>query len=298
LAPCEDKILDQISRREIGAAIDRIAARAPISANRTLAYTKAMFAWAEGRGHIDSNPVRSISKPAPEKSRDRTPNLKELVCIFSAADRLAYPFGHAIQLLIMTATRRDEVSRMKVAEVDLMTAGEACWTIPSERSKNGRAIRIALPRQAVHILERALHVRPSGSQWIFSTSGQAPVSGWSKAKKRLDDLAAEEATRLGESPIVPWRIHDFRRSFATYACDALGIDPATADRCLNHVGSSTMSTVSRVYIRNQMFDQRRDALQAWTDLLFAELPSRQTECQGEADHSGGDLPVTVHASQS
>ena len=69
----------------------------------------------------------------------------------------------------------------------------------------------------------------------------------------------------------PWRLHDLRRGFATQACDLLQIDAAVADRCLNHVGSATTSTIARVYGRSEMFAQRRDALIRWADLLEAAL---------------------------
>ena len=76
--------------------------------------------------------------------------------------------------------------------------------------------------------------------------------------------------------MAPWRIHDFRRSFATGACDHLRIDPVVADRCLNHVGASTTSTVARVYGRSEMIAQRRDALERWAALVTdADAPNRE-----------------------
>lgn len=69
---------------------------------------------------------------------------------------------------------------------------------------------------------------------------------------------------------------DLRRSFATNACDVLQIDPAVADRCLNHVGASTTSTISRVYGRNEMFEQRRDALRKWSAFFGETVANGQT----------------------
>jgi hypothetical protein len=71
--------------------------------------------------------------------------------------------------------------------------------------------------------------------------------------------------------MAPWRIHDFRRSFATIACDRLHIDPAVADRCLNHIGSATSSAISRVYQRGEMFEQRSKALRRWAKLLLKHI---------------------------
>jgi integrase len=266
-----DREISEITRRDVGAAIDSVADRAPISANRTLAYVKAMFSWAEGRGYLESNPARAMSKPTREIGRDRVPELSELAEIYRAAGHMGYPYAHIVCLLMFLASRRNEVAHMRVSELDLEENGDLCWVVPAERSKNGRAMRIGLPRQAVAILKDALERRPDGSPWVFSTNAIVPVSGWSRAKKRLDELIAEGRREAGgdAAAMTPWRLHDLRRSFATLACDVLQIDAAVADRCLNHVGASTSSTISRVYGRNQMFEPRKAALQAWADLLEA-----------------------------
>lgn len=80
-------------------------------------------------------------------------------------------------------------------------------------------------------------------------------------------MIAKARLRQNAQPMGPWRLHDLRRSFATAACDLLAVDPAVADRCLNHVGASTTSTISRVYGRNEMFAQRADALRRWAALV-------------------------------
>jgi integrase len=64
------------------------------------------------------------------------------------------------------------------------------------------------------------------------------------------------------SGVTDWRLHDFRRTMVSAMVD-LGVDATTADRCLNHTGAATMSTVQRVYQRSDLLDQRRDALEKW-----------------------------------
>lgn len=273
-----------ITRRDIAGAIDKIATKAPTHANRSLAYTKAFFNWAVGRGHLPASPAEGVSKPASEVSRDRTPTVSELREIWNAAERLAYPFGYAVQLLIVTAMRREEVAGISVSELDLGDGdGDGVFTLPAGRSKNDRAIRVPLSPMARDVIARAMKARPvieaTGKQspLLFSTTGSTPASGWSKAKARMDGYIMEareaQAAEAGDDAeaMPAWRLHDLRRAFATAACDVLHIDPAVADRCLNHVGASTTSTISRVYGRSEMFDQRRAALVAWSDLLQRAL---------------------------
>jgi len=156
--------------------------------------------------------------------------------------------------------------------------------LPAARSKNGRAIRSEFPPAVGKILIRAIASRPAGSHLVFSTNGSTPISGWSKAKTRIDGLiAADDAEFPDAMPLAPWRFHDFRRSFATIASDELGIDRAVADRCLNHVGASTTSTISRVYARSELFDQRREALRAWSDavLTAVSMANAQSDCRDD-----------------
>lgn len=277
LGPLKHRLIGEVTRREIGYVIDDMADRAPVHANRVLAYAKAFFNWAVGRGYIEQSPAAAITKPTREKARERTPSLPEVAEIWRGAERLGYPFGPIVQLLTLTAARREEVGAMRVAELDL-EGGDlgALWTVPAERSKNGRAIRSALSPLASSVLAKALEARDVDGPYVFSTTGRSPVSGWSRAKTRLDSILNRSRAERGEDPLDPWRFHDLRRSFATHACDLLHIDPVTVDRCLNHVGASTTSTVSRIYARSELFDQRREALVGWAALVERAVSKGQS----------------------
>lgn len=269
LAALRHREIATISRRDIVTAIDAIADTAPIQANRTLAYTKAFFSWAVGRGYLDRNPAVGIPKVVNETSRDRTPTLSEIAEIWLGCDAIGYPFGQAIQLLILTAVRRDEGGALRLYELDLPPGEmEGCWTIPAARSKNGRAIRVPLSPAARRVIEGASRQRLVLGPFLFTTTGRTAASGWSKAKRRLDEeISKARAARQAIGEMPSWRLHDLRRAFATAASDILHVDPAAADRCLNHVGSSTTLTIARVYGRNELFDQRQDALRRWASLV-------------------------------
>jgi hypothetical protein len=95
-----------ITRQQIVTALDRIALTAPIGANRSLANCQAFLNWAVGRGHIGVNPALGIPKPSPERIRERTPSLDEIVEIWRAAEELGYPFGPAVKLLMILPTSK------------------------------------------------------------------------------------------------------------------------------------------------------------------------------------------------
>jgi integrase len=95
------------------------------------------------------------------------------------------------KLLLLTAQRRDEVGGMEWSELAL---DKHLWTIPRERAKNDRTHEVHLSRPAVEIisdLPRISRPRSDGvgsepSPYVFTTNGERPVSGFSKAKTRLD----------------------------------------------------------------------------------------------------------------
>lgn len=268
LASVMRRAAPSVTRRDIAKLIDESAKKAPIHANRQLAYIKAFFGWAVERGHLETNPASDISMPQQEAARDRFPTLPEIGEIWSGAEQLGWPFGSALRLLILIPSRREEIAAMGVSELDLEGG---VWSLPGSRTKTGRALRVPLAPLAIKIIKEALQARTTDKDLIFSTTGGTPVSGWSKAKARLDMLIAEKRSEAEQPPMEHWRIHDLRRSFATVAADVLRIDPLVADRCLNHVGAATSGTVQRTYGRSELFDQRRDALTAWAHIIEKQL---------------------------
>ena len=87
-----------------------------------------------------------------------------------------YPFGPAVDLLILIGARREEVAAMQWGEVDLAAK---TWTLPGERSKNGVAHVVPLSDSAISILEKVPRIgRRDG--FILTTTGETAISGWSK----------------------------------------------------------------------------------------------------------------------
>lgn len=265
-----------LTRPVFAALLDQRVKASPVAANRSLAYVRPFLKFVARRTDGFVNPSLDFEKPTKEKPRERTLTLAEITEIWGAAEKLGYPFGPFVQMLVLTAGRRDEVASMRVAELDLDVGGGAIWTLPSERSKNGRSLRIPLAPEAAEILRAAIGSRPKATScpFVFSTTGDTPISGFTKGKAYLDQevLSARSvaATAGGEppQPMEHWTFHDFRRGFATVAVDVLHLDAVVVDRCLNHVAAGTSSVVARVYQRSEMLDQRRIALTSWARLVI------------------------------
>jgi hypothetical protein len=119
--------------------------------------------------------------------------------------------------------------------------------------------------------------RPADSAYVFTMTGTTAVSGFAKAKRRLDSAIEQLREPVAASQgveaevMLPWTVHDLRTTFNMIACERLKIDAAVADRILNHVATATTSKIMRVYNRSELFDERKRALRLWEQLLKSEV---------------------------
>jgi integrase len=230
---------------------------AVVQANRTRALLRTLFRWAVDMDLIDADPTAGVRQRVKERARDRALNDAEIRLFWSGCDKLGWPFGPLFELLLLTAQRRDEVGGVRWAEIDI---DRHIWRIPRERAKSDRAHIVHLSAPAIEILEAL----PRTGDLVFSATGTTPVSGYSRAKDRIDKLMmmrVREETGDPEAEIVPWILHDLRRT-ATTGMAALNIAPHVVDKILNH-SAGTIRGVAAVYNRHAYLEERKAAQEAW-----------------------------------
>lgn len=89
----------------------------------------------------------------------------------------------------------------------------------------------------------------NGGDFLLSTTaGKRPVSGFSKAKARINKLSKVEG----------WTLHDLRRSAATHMA-RLGIPQEHIERVLGHA----IEGVAGTYNRYSYLTEKRAALDLW-----------------------------------
>ncbi|SHG68623.1 tyrosine-type recombinase/integrase [Marivita hallyeonensis] len=243
-----DKQIDQIKRADVVKACDLIRKSAPTSANRALAHLKHLMGWCVERGMIDANPIAGMKPPSKEKSRERVMTDDELGAMWTACDAEGYPFGDCMKLLILSGQRRAEVAEMRWSEIDLE---KRLWTLPSQRAKNGRQHTVPITDAMLDVLRRV--PRFLGSDYVFTTTGKSPVSGFGRVKKRLDK-ALPEGTE-------PWIIHDLRRTMSTNMA-MMGVPQPVTEALLNHK-TGVVSGVAAIYNVYSYADEKREALETW-----------------------------------
>ena len=233
---------------------------ATVQANRTLTRLRTLFRWAaDTMDEVDIDPTAGVRRRVKEKARDRALGEDEIKVFWKACDRLGWPFGSLFKLLLLTAQRRDEVGGMRWSELDL---DKQLWTIPRERAKSDRAHAVHLSRFAIEIIETL----PQTGDLVFSSRGDTAVSGYSKAKERIDRLMADQLGEAG-GHLTDWILHDLRRSAATGMAE-IGIAPHVVDKILAHV-AGTIRGVAGIYNRFEYLPERKAALEAWGRCLQA-----------------------------
>lgn len=262
-----DKPLPDITRADLRAVLALVRDK-PATARKLFAILRRLFNFAVAQDDLKVSPLDGMESPPVPASRDRVLEDWELALVWKAAGKIGKPFGPMVRLLILTGARREEVAGLHWTELREETA---MWHLPSDRAKNGNALDLPLSVLAVAELEG---IKGKGDNWprrglLFSTTGKTPVSGFSKAKKRLD---AEVAKLNDGEALDHWTLHDLRRTLAT-GMQRLGVRFEVTEAILNHV-SGSRAGVAGIYQRHDWGPEKRSALDAWAAHLQAVLTER------------------------
>lgn len=268
-----DRQADSITGRHVRELLDELNNNGhPIASNRTLAHGRKMYNWAVAEEMLAANPFAGVPARGAENERERVLADGELARLWQAADRKGGTVGAFLKALMLTAQRRDEVAGMRWDAIDFahpvieiqdereVEIGKAAvWTLTGEETKGKRSHEVPLSPQAVAVIKGL----PRIGEYVFTTRGDRPISGYTKIKEaieaKLAELAAEAAGR-GEKPaaMADWRFHDLRRTAGT-GMARLGVPTSTISRVLNHKEGG----VTKIYNRYGYLKEKQEALERW-----------------------------------
>lgn len=167
--------------------------------------------------------------------------------------------ARALELVILTGTRKEEVCGMALSELDL---DKALWTIPEDITKQRREHVVPLTDRAIEILREQLarydRVGKGANARGRAAEGETAYVWGNGRHLRLSHNAFIHLIPAGAT------VHGFRTSLREYLGDETGVSWNTAEETIGHkVGNAT----SQSYRRNPGIMKRRAALQYWADFI-------------------------------
>jgi integrase len=260
-----------IRRRDAIHLIESIAKRAPGQARNVLLHARTMFTYAVHRELIEYNPFSGVGAAVPKaapRSRERVLEQAEiqkvLECLWQGAETSFV--RRAILLVLVTGQRPGEVVGMHSREISLGEGKPHCaecrrcgwWTIPKERSKNGR--------------ENRVYLTPLALELIVPLKGYFFPAGRGASGPLLTNTLAHHIS----SVLYPkyfgferWTPHDLRRTAAT-GLAALGCTDEIIDAIQNHKKKGVVAT----YNRYRYDSEKEEWLSKWSDFLVGYLAGK------------------------
>lgn len=222
--------VEGINRADVAELHRTIGEDTPVEANRVVETLVTMFNFAQREGIVDDgfNPARHVEKYREKKGKRwlRPHEVKDLAGALEGEDN---PYLRSYYLLLLlTATRRNELLEAKWEHVDL----KRCELYLPE-TKNGTDHTVPLSAPAVELFRGIPRQREN--PWVFCSS----IEG-----KRLTDVNhpwIEIRERAGLEDVV---LHDFRRTAASWLAQS-GYSELVIKKFINH----TVDGVTGIYAR-------------------------------------------------
>lgn len=257
-----------INRREVVRLVERIARRAPVQANRTLAVIRLIFNDGIRRGFpgLESNPAHLVEPPGNEEGRDRFLDPDEIKKVWEATEPESPSVRGIIRLALLTGQRVGSVQAMKWSDVT-----DDLWTIPAADFKGKRTHLVPLSRQAVAVLDSLRDPAPHDETFVFPSRARTKTGHLTNMGKPLERVRER-------SELAHWTLHDLRTTWRTHATRAkeeggLGIAPNVADAVLGHIETSLGFSRYTGDRERYLLAEKRQALRAWGGFIAKAVAS-------------------------
>src|SRR5205085_629022 len=189
--------------------------------------------WAIEEEILSESPAVKLPKPADEIPRERTLTADELQTLWHALDGAAPIVRGVFQLMMLSAQRRNEVSRMRWPDLDRR---EGWWNIPAELTKTKRSYRVPLTPAMLAIIEE-MEKLALDPVWVFpSAAGGAPVPETSATRPLR--------TLIRVAGIAHFMPHDLLHTVTSHMT-AMGISQFDVGKVRHHTSRDGKTTTSR-----------------------------------------------------
>ena len=266
-------LVEDIDVQDVLRVLEPIWREKTETATRVRQRIEAVLSWATVAGHrTGDNPARWKGNlkellPAPDKisgsAHQPALQIDDAARWFAALRKRQGLGSRALEWAALTAVRSQEVRGARWDEINLETG---TWIIPAHRMKMGKELRIPLSDAAIELLEQL--PRLSGNPLVFPAPRGSEMSdtALSNTMKRLHQ-ADLDSGRAGFIDSVSGRRavpHGLRSTFRDWVAERTHFPGDMAEVALAHKISNA---VEASYRRGDMFEKRRNMMQAWSDFL-------------------------------
>lgn len=241
-----------VERKDIRKLLDETVKRgAPVHANRLKTLIHTVFNFGIEKDLVQSNPCTGIKKLVEEKPEERVLSADEIRKVWLAMNDEAPDIRGILRLRILLAQRFIETLSMAWADLDL---DSNWWTLPGNKTKNGRPHRVFITPLAKKILDE-INGEDKDSLWVFPSPKD-------KSKHIFHPRKAVE--RVREKSGVYFTGRDLRRTAASQMA-SIGISNFIIDQLLNHIDKNNINL--RHYNLYSYDSEKQEALLKWENHL-------------------------------
>lgn len=234
---------------------------APATAAHVREIVMQIFRFAQARGVRIDNPAEAIraSAIAKFKPRERSLSPAEIGVFFNALDGIGTlpQIKLGLKLILLTLLRKGEILNARWAWVDFEAA---TLTVPTEFMKARRPHVVYLSQQALDILV-ALKTFAGSSPYVLPGRYETDQPMSPATLNRVITATVDKVNKDGEA-LAPFCVHDLRRTGSTLLHEA-GYNSDWIEKCLAH----EQRGVRAVYNKAEYGPQRREMLQAWSEMV-------------------------------
>lgn len=231
-----------------------------VNAGAVAKVAKTMLKWCRSRNIIQSSVLFDIELRAigeAPKQGQRNLQLHEVGKLWNITNQsIATPAMKAcVNLLLIFGARNSEVRQAQRSEFDLDLK---VWTLPSHRSKTGRAIRRAIPDKAAAIIRGLDDIYGESSYLIKSKNHNTCMTAHA-----VDRFVVRLWGKMSKhNAVEKFTPHDFRRTLATRLSEQ-GVLPHVVEKMLGH----ELGGVMAVYNKHDWIEDQQIAYNLWCDLI-------------------------------
>ncbi|WP_186207470.1 tyrosine-type recombinase/integrase [Burkholderia gladioli] len=202
---------------------------------------------ARWKGHLD-HLLPKPSRVRKEKHHAALPYI-EALAFMKKLQRQEGAAAQALQLLILTASRTNEVIGARKSEFDLQTN---IWIVPAERMKAGLAHRVPLSAWASQLVKALISV--GTGEFLFPARNE---------NRHLSNMAMLQLLKRMKRQDLT--VHGFRSTFKDWARETTDHAREVSEAALAHV---IRDRTEAAYARGDMFIRRSVLMQDWANYLL------------------------------